>query len=199
MLRHRLPDLSHLALASPQAMQAALSAAAAPVSSFDPERSSELAVVEYYPKLAFVFNRMPASAFTPAQRSALQSIVQRFFGNRPSHGSFADAAQAQTKCATTSSASAAYKTPAMAADGEVVPVWLLPDSAAQAACSSHRGYRTEAEALRDELLSQRRKPFAKPLSERDWLRGISRMWEVLKRSALLSDYNRALQKLHCFA
>ena len=37
-----------------------------------------------------------------------------------------------------------------------------------------------------------------PAAERDWLRGVGRMWELIKRSALLADYNRAVQKLHAY-
>jgi hypothetical protein len=64
---------------------------------------------------------------------------------------------------------------------------------------AHLGFRSEAEAARDALLAQPRTPFARSLSERDWLRGVGRMWELIKRSALLADYNRALQKLHAYA
>ena len=58
---------------------------------------------------------------------------------------------------------------------------------------------SEAEIARDVLLSLRRRPFARPLSEKEWLRGVGRAWEIIRRSSHLSDYNRALQKLHMYA
>ena len=56
---------------------------------------------------------------------------------------------------------------------------------------SKRGNRLPLEQLIPE-------PFAKPLTEREWLRGVSRMWDLIRRSATVADYNRALQKLHLF-
>ena len=79
-------------------------------------------------------------------------------------------------------------------------VAALPDSVEGARmCAVHLGYRAEAERVRDALLALRHPPFARSLTEREWLKGASRMWELIRRSSLLADYNRALQKLHFFA
>ena len=50
----------------------------------------------------------------------------------------------------------------------------------------------------NELLALKRRPFARTITEREWLRGAGRMWELIRRSALLADYNKSLQKLHCY-
>ena len=78
---------------------------------------------------------------------------------------------------------------------------MLPCSAAAGArvAGAHSGYQAEAEHARDTLLSLPRRPFAKTLSEREWLRGVGRMWDLIRRSTLLADYNRTAQTLHCFA
>ena len=66
-------------------------------------------------------------------------------------------------------------------------------------CSQHTGYVSESSQLRDELLLRcHTAPFAKILSEREWLRGAGRMWELVRKSANVADYNRTLQKLHCY-
>ena len=39
----------------------------------------------------------------------------------------------------------------------------------------------------------------KPMTEKDWLRGVGRMWEVIRRTTLLCDYNKTLQRMHAFA
>jgi tRNA U34 5-methylaminomethyl-2-thiouridine-forming methyltransferase MnmC len=54
--------------------------------------------------------------------------------------------------------------------------------------------------LRDELLSLRHRPFARPeLSEREWLSEAGRVWEVLRTSKPLELYNKGTHKLHLWA
>ena len=203
MLRHRLPEISNLALASPQAAAAAAAAAAATIGSGHDERAVEPApVVEYVPRLAFLFNRAPPATFASWPQHAIHSVLRKLF--TPSGPT--DVAAAAAEAASPQSAAAAAEaepraTPtAPSADGLLVmtlPEAEADDDAMQMG-SAHLGFRAEAEAARDALLAQRRLPFAHTLSERDWLRGVGRMWEVIKRSALLADYNRALQKLHSY-
>ena len=78
-------------------------------------------------------------------------------------------------------------------------LFLLPPPEHEAVTSQHLGYRAECEALRDRLLSSRRRPFAKPLSEREWLRGACRIMELIIASPRLAEYNRAQQKLHAYS
>jgi hypothetical protein len=53
--------------------------------------------------------------------------------------------------------------------------------------------------MRDDLLLRCHvAPFAKPISEREWLRGATRMWELVRKSSNVADYNRTLQKLHYY-
>ena len=66
-------------------------------------------------------------------------------------------------------------------------------------CAAHRGFAAEAERARDELLALRRPRFAKTITEKEWLRGAQRMWELLRRSALLADFNKGVQKLNLYA
>ena len=221
LLRHRLPDLSNLALATPQA-----AAVAATMSSADAERQAEAAatVVEYSPRLAFVFNRMPPAAFAPGQQATLRTVLRRLFPSTVQ-------AEAQSAVASARAAKGegggggaggvsggggdADEATAAADDDDetLLPVLMLPEADTLGGCElgvggcelgsqmsgAHLGFRSEAEAARDALLAQPRTPFARSLSERDWLRGVGRMWELIKRSALLADYNRALQKLHAYA
>ena len=88
-----------------------------------------------------------------------------------------------------------------AAESELPAVVVLPDGSTSkdAPSEAHLGYRAEAEAVRDALLALRRRPFSKALTEREWLKGAARMWDLVRRSALLASYNVALQKLHLYA
>jgi len=59
------------------------------------------------------------------------------------------------------------------------------------------GFTHEAEMLRDQILSLRRRPFARPgMTERDWLRGVAKVWEMIRQSANVEAYNQATHKLH---
>ncbi|EFJ17128.1 hypothetical protein SELMODRAFT_114916 [Selaginella moellendorffii] len=52
--------------------------------------------------------------------------------------------------------------------------------------------------LRDQILSMPRRSFPKPLNERDWLRNASRVWDLVKKSPVISDYGKLLQNSGLF-
>ena len=77
--------------------------------------------------------------------------------------------------------------------------YLLPPREEAGVCSQHAGYVAESSQLRDDLLLRCHvAPFAKTISEREWLRGATRMWDLVRKSANVADYNRTLQKLHFY-
>ncbi|KAH9316292.1 hypothetical protein KI387_024919, partial [Taxus chinensis] len=43
------------------------------------------------------------------------------------------------------------------------------------------------------VLSMPRRSFAKPISERDWLRNAARIWDMVKRSPVIADYSKTLK------
>ena len=189
-LRHRIPDLSVLALASPAAVAAATTAAADPIGSIDDHASLSLAGVEYHPRLAFLFNRMGDTTFEPRRRQALRTMVTKLFAQR--HERF-------DVCIDADAGGSGSGNGGLHPNLTAPPIVLtIPDGEDESAChlnASHFGFYAEAEHARDELLALRRVPFAKPLSERDWLRGAQRMWEIIRRSGNVSDYNKSMQKV----
>ena len=64
---------------------------------------------------------------------------------------------------------------------------------------AHLGFEAEALKTRDALLAMRRGAFAKSLTEKDWWRGVQRVWELIRRSNLLAEYTKTVQKLHLYA
>jgi len=79
-------------------------------------------------------------------------------------------------------------------------VFLLPDSyEGRGLCNAHNGFHFEAEQMRDGILAARCRPFARPLSEKEWLRGVGKLWSLILRSTTVSEYNRTMQKMHIFA
>ncbi|KAI5055022.1 hypothetical protein GOP47_0030167 [Adiantum capillus-veneris] len=57
----------------------------------------------------------------------------------------------------------------------------------------HESYTVMLQKLRDQVLSMPRRSFARPVSERDWLRNAARVWDYIKKSPVLADYSRTLQ------
>ncbi|XP_062145037.1 uncharacterized protein LOC133852315 isoform X2 [Alnus glutinosa] len=47
--------------------------------------------------------------------------------------------------------------------------------------------------LRDQVLSMNCPPFARTVSERDWLKNSAKIWELVKTSPVIAEYSRTLQ------
>ncbi|KAH7282042.1 hypothetical protein KP509_35G009400 [Ceratopteris richardii] len=71
----------------------------------------------------------------------------------------------------------------------ILPLRAQDDSAKM----QHESYTVMLRKLRDQILSMPRRPFARPISERDWLRNAARVWDFIKKSPVLADYSRTLQ------
>ena len=186
---------------------------------------AEPAVTEFHPQLVFVGNRMPLDAF--AQHATLHAALCRLFtdstlGCAAPAPAPAPAATASPASAPAASASGVATEPEAAAastgggggDGGAggssgsgggggsfpEPLsFLLPSRDSAGVCTQHLGYVAECERVRDELLLRcGGRAFAKPLTEREWLRGVGRIWELVRKSTNLAEYNRTLQRLHYF-
>lgn len=57
----------------------------------------------------------------------------------------------------------------------------------------HESYTTMLITLRNQILSLPQRPFARPLSEREWLRNAARMWDLVKKSPVLAEYVKFMQ------
>ncbi|MCO5608842.1 hypothetical protein L7F22_063060 [Adiantum nelumboides] len=79
-------------------------------------------------------------------------------------------------------------------DGPGVNYFVLP-LCTQDECvkMQHESYTVMLQKLRDQILSMSRRSFARPVSERDWLRNAARVWDYIKKSPVLADYSRTLQ------
>ena len=229
MLRHRLPDLSSLAHASPAAAAAATASAASATPPSPEDVAASISAAEYQPQLAFVFNRLPETALEASKQQALRSVIARLFAPQAGCTEVSDAsresspappaavaaaaaaaAAADMMATATPATEAAAAAAAAAALPPAVPpplLFALPERTAEGLdpfardhlCAAHRGFAAEAERARDELLALRRPRFAKTITEKEWLRGAQRMWELLRRSALLADFNKGVQKLNLYA
>lgn len=71
----------------------------------------------------------------------------------------------------------------------VLPLKVSDDSAK----IQLESYTSMLKQLRDQVLSMPRRSFARPISERDWLRNAARIWDMVKRSPVIADYSKTLQ------
>ena len=222
MLRHRIPDLSCLALATPATATATASAAAAAAAAAatatatsvqtpgaDDSLAASIMASEHSPRLAFVFNRQPESAFQPDRLRVLHQILGRLFTNRATAAAVDKATIDDKDNASAGApvAATAFAASAVAAPAEPM-LFVLPehsggdtgdDVGGEGLHRAHLGFEAEALKTRDALLAMRRGAFAKSLTEKDWWRGVQRVWELIRRSNLLAEYTKTVQKLHLYA
>lgn len=71
----------------------------------------------------------------------------------------------------------------------VLPLKVSDDSAK----IQLESYTSMLKQLRDQVLSMPRRSFARPISERDWLRNAARIWDMVKRSPVIAEYSKTLQ------
>jgi len=52
--------------------------------------------------------------------------------------------------------------------------------------------------LRNEILSIQKKNFSRPISEKEWLKNSSKIWELIKRNASVNEYFKMLVRVGDF-
>ncbi|CAM6024314.1 unnamed protein product [Sphagnum balticum] len=78
--------------------------------------------------------------------------------------------------------------------GSGINFFVLPMKvASEETQRQHESYSTMLKQLLEQVLSMPRHSFAKPISERDWLKSAARTWDLVKKSPVLADYSKMLQ------
>ncbi|KAG6517029.1 hypothetical protein ZIOFF_020406 [Zingiber officinale] len=74
-------------------------------------------------------------------------------------------------------------------------VFLLParEKNLQKPKPQFESYFSAVGKLRDQVLSMNGHPFGRNISEREWLRNSAKIWELIKKSPIISEYCRTLQ------
>ena len=182
-LRHGLADPSTIPASERTAERGATERAGAPgraastaaSAAADPPTTPADPPHEYTPHLAFVFTRSQIGDYAACHVDSVRESLTRLL------------------------ASESIGRPRGRPESSPTPqVYHLPSRDARSVASQHLGYRTESERLRDALLATPRRPFARPMSEREWLRAVGRVWEGLRKWPPLFDYNRTAQKMHLY-
>lgn len=130
----------------------------------------------FAPALVFALNRMPVHQLTNSLPSeSIRSSLQRLFSTK------------------------ALRLPVTSSE----PTHLLcfmPCDDEEVIAVGHGGFWHEASMLRDTVLSFQRPPFARSgITEREWLKGVIKVWELVRTSSHLERYNDITHKLHLWA
>jgi protein SMG9 len=130
---------------------------------------------EYVPDVVFLYNRVSS-----------RTIQSEFCVKQM--GRFLDAYMTNTSIRKNG---AIYPTMgcALAESCNRVNFFFLPDK------SDAHLYAMLTRTLRNALLNMPRTGFARTVSERDWLQSAARIWELIRKSPFISEYNRSYQKL----
>ncbi|GMH18465.1 hypothetical protein Nepgr_020306 [Nepenthes gracilis] len=78
-------------------------------------------------------------------------------------------------------------------DSKLPNLFLIPFESKNASSKAHyESYELALWKLRDQVLSMACPTFSRTLSERDWLKNSAKIWELVKNSSIIAEYNRML-------
>mmetsp|Transcript_45490 Transcript_45490/g.74120 ORF Transcript_45490/g.74120 Transcript_45490/m.74120 type:complete len:427 (-) Transcript_45490:624-1904(-) len=217
MLRSCVPHVAH-----------AVPSAASPSVPVDPFAVDEPdPSAEYVPDIVCVFNKIPDEQFDQRHIEALSRALDAFFfhskfrkradvssseipssSGSHNHGhSHSRSAPTQAPLLGEAQVDSLISSASLAPSGGThVNFFMLPfqdnDDGTRPQASGrslhHRQYSILSDELRNVLLGWQKRPFSRNMSEREWLRNAGRVWEGIKRSPLLSEYNKTLQKMQLY-
>lgn len=141
---------------------------------------------EYYPHIIFLQNKAGTEELSVGMIRQMDRTLNTLFLN------------SNLKCRNTVSASKDNIIPALNGTGRELKMnlFLLPDMNTQSSVSDYRGHPSMnylIKSLRNQILSVPRSQLTHAaLSERNWFHYAARMWDAVKKSTLMSEYNRLL-------
>lgn len=181
LLKHNIPDPSLLTSSASQDKE----------NKIDDQSARE----DYIADLCFVHARLQEHEFSPSKVMLLRKILEKHFN--PSSfkiGSPNATAQISDQSVLSTSSTKTEDVTSSRQD-----IFLLPLRAHDNSMKFEYGtYSSMLGMLRDQVLSRPGKSFSKNLSERDWLRSSAKIWDMVKKSPVISEYCKALQSSGLF-
>ncbi|CAM0912382.1 unnamed protein product [Alopecurus aequalis] len=148
---------------------------------------------DYMANLCFVHARLQEHDFSASNLMLLRKNLEKHFES----SSFNIGSSSATPEVTDSSVPLSMKVEDVSSSQQ--DVFLLPLSAHDNSTNFEYGtYSSMLGMLRDQVLSRPPRPFSKNLTERDWLRSSAKIWDMVKRSPVISEYCKALQSSGLF-
>uniref|UniRef100_A0A0E0L709 G domain-containing protein n=1 Tax=Oryza punctata TaxID=4537 RepID=A0A0E0L709_ORYPU len=173
LLKHNIPDPSLLTSSTTQDKEN--------------KNDNQSGIEDYIADLCFVHARLREQDFSPSKLMVLRRVLEKHFKSSSSIGS-----SGATPQVSDSSVPSSMKIEDWNSNQQ--DIFLLPLRTPDN--STNFEYRTCPSMLgmlRDQILSRPSRSFSKNLTERDWLRSSAKIWDMVKKSPVISDYCKTLQ------
>eukprot|EP00026_Physarum_polycephalum_P009797 Phypoly_transcript_09933.p1 GENE.Phypoly_transcript_09933~~Phypoly_transcript_09933.p1 ORF type:complete len:381 (-),score=70.42 Phypoly_transcript_09933:214-1272(-) len=136
---------------------------------------------EYTAEPVVVFNKLTDSEyFDLHESSAVLSLALDKFFVTPKNGKISETEPID----------------ADAQKGNPVTYFLLPTCDDES--NIQPSFQQASNNLRKQIMSFPKKNFSKSISEKEWARNASKIWEMIKKSPAIHEYNKTLQKMQLF-
>lgn len=177
LLKHNIPDPSLLTSSASQDKEN--------------KNDEQLGSEDYISDLCFVHARLRESDFSPSRLTLLRKALEKHF-NSSSFRIGGSNAQVSD-----SSVPSSMKVEDITSSRQ--DIFLLPLRGHDNSTKFEYGtYPCMLGVLRDQILSWPARSFSKNLSERDWLRSSAKIWDLVKKSPVISEYCKTLQSSGLF-
>ncbi|XXG43822.1 hypothetical protein AAC387_Pa01g3774 [Persea americana] len=140
---------------------------------------------EYFASPVFVHTKLQDRYLSPHNITRLRQALAQYFKSSSFSG---------TKCGDVSPDAKADELDTMGLNLFLLPYKVQDESQR----CQYESFLSTLGKLRDQILSMSCRPFARTVSEREWLRNSARIWEMLKKSPVIADYSRTLQSSGLF-
>jgi len=131
---------------------------------------------EYYPDVVFLFNKQDDEKFSDQNIATLRQSLNRFFAESKLKGK-----AVVTMNGTSSDESCNFL--------------LLPTNEEKMEHIYCDSYQSCIENFKYQILGMPKKPFSRPISERDWLKNVGRLWDLIKKSPFVADYSHTSNRM----
>ncbi|OAY70815.1 Protein SMG9 [Ananas comosus] len=176
LLKHNIPDPSLLAPSNSQGHNVAP----------DKENSNE----EYLADLVFIHTKLWELDFSSSSITLLKKALSHHFNT---------ASFNVTDSASQAGSSSSQSTEVEEPDSTQPRLLFLPQRVPESSTKFEvESFSSGLGKLRDKILSMNPRSFSKNISERDWLRGSAKIWDLVKKSPVIADYCRTLQSTGLF-
>ncbi|XP_020581559.1 protein SMG9-like [Phalaenopsis equestris] len=182
LLKHNIPDPSTLATGQTQGSTSFL----------DKENNGNLLAPsdEYLATLVFIHTKLRDLELSPSNTMLLRKALLKYFSSSSFNNiNKSNELKNEQNDSSLSPPNKAKESKFMGADLIFLPLKLQDDSQKP----QYESFNCMMGKLCDQILSMEPHPFAKPVTERDWLRNSAKIWGILKKSPVITDYCKTLQ------
>ncbi|KAJ4804040.1 Protein SMG9 [Rhynchospora pubera] len=178
LMKHKIPDPSQALNFAPDK---------------DNRSTSQANSDEYMSDLVFVHTKLREQDFSPPKLEHVRKTLYKFLETTSFASSWKSSFSEPNGSSDVSGSNRE--------DSDAVQqMFFIPNRATQEGTSQFdcASYSCAVASLRDRILSMNPRSFSKNISERDWLRGSAKIWDLVKKSPVISNYCNTLQEAGLF-